>query len=103
MHTLRFLSKVLTPHFCTNDKRESSYGSAVMLLGHVTVGGREAAEQEEQLKSLRRDLVNLVCLLGRNQHLRQAVEYENTLMEADFIHALKVWPAGFHSVSVVLK
>ncbi|XP_024145241.1 coiled-coil domain-containing protein 40 [Oryzias melastigma] len=59
------------------------------LQSHVTVGGREAAEQEEQLKSLRRDLVNLVCLLGRNQHLRQAVEYENTLMEADFIHALK--------------
>uniref|UniRef100_A0A3P9KYC4 Coiled-coil domain containing 40 n=1 Tax=Oryzias latipes TaxID=8090 RepID=A0A3P9KYC4_ORYLA len=61
----------------------------IRLQSQVNVAEREVAEQEEHLNSLRRDLLSLICLLGRNQHLSQAVEYENTLMEADFIHALR--------------
>ncbi|XP_026158224.1 coiled-coil domain-containing protein 40 [Mastacembelus armatus] len=50
---------------------------------------REQTELEKNAKMLRRDLIKLNTLLGRNGQLSQALEQENTLMETDFLQRLK--------------
>lgn len=59
------------------------------LPGQIEQEERENSELEKNSKILEQDLKKLSVLLHKNQHLSQALEQENTIMETDFIHQIK--------------
>ncbi|XP_041641534.1 coiled-coil domain-containing protein 40 [Cheilinus undulatus] len=61
----------------------------ICLESQLAIEHREETELDKDTKMLKRDLLKLNTLIGKNAQLSVSLEQENELMETDFMHRLK--------------